>query len=143
MPTPKFITSLKKRSSRLFDQRRTPPEDTPPRQPSPGQTSSAQNGLKEQSNGTNSSEQHSKPQELEDALKSILTLWNMSRRPLPTQTGDGTYLSEEQQTGILEEIRLAGFKGIKTVTDLAKTTLQREPIDDRTYLMERVIQVRI
>lgn len=46
-----------------------------------------------------------------------------SQRPLPTQTGDGTYINKDLPSGVMEDLRSLGFKDVKT------------------YLMERVIQL--
>ena len=66
-----------------------------------------------------------------------------SREPLPNQTGDGTYLKHDQSSGLISDIKALGFRDINTVKDLIKSKASGELIDDKTYLMERIIQVRI
>lgn len=65
-----------------------------------------------------------------------------SRRPLPNQTGDGTYLEQEHSGSLFKDLRALGFKDIGTLKDLIKTKAKGEYIDDKTMLMERIIQVR-
>lgn len=64
-----------------------------------------------------------------------------SREPLPNQTGDDTYLKHEESGGLLNDIKSLGFRDINTVKDLIKNKASGELIDDKTYLMERIIQV--
>lgn len=65
-----------------------------------------------------------------------------SREPLPNQTGDGTYLKHDQSSGLIDDIKTLGFRDINTVKDLIKSKASGELVDDKTYLMERIIQVR-
>lgn len=65
-----------------------------------------------------------------------------SREPLPNQTGDGTYLKHDQSTGLIDDIKSLGFKDIGTVKELIAQKASGELTDDKTYLMERIIQVR-
>jgi linoleate 10R-lipoxygenase len=64
-----------------------------------------------------------------------------SREPLPNQTGDGTYLKHDQSSGLFNDIKSLGFRDLNTVKDLIKNKASGELIDDKTYLMERIIQV--
>lgn len=64
-----------------------------------------------------------------------------SREPLPNQTGDGTYLKHDQSSGLFNDIKTLGFRDLNTVKDLIKNKATGELIDDKTYLMERIIQV--
>ncbi|KAJ5887878.1 hypothetical protein N7495_007919 [Penicillium taxi] len=63
-----------------------------------------------------------------------------SREPLPNQTGDGTYLKHDQSSGLINDIKSLGFRDINTVKDLVKSKASGELVDDKTYLMERIIQ---
>lgn len=65
-----------------------------------------------------------------------------SREPLPNQTGDGTYLKHDQSSGLIADIKSLGFRDVNTVKDLIKNKASGELVDDKTYLMERIIQVR-
>ncbi|KAJ5174494.1 uncharacterized protein N7482_000371 [Penicillium canariense] len=64
-----------------------------------------------------------------------------SREPLPNQTGDGTYLKHDQSSGLFSDIKSLGFRDLNTVKDLIKTKASGELIDDKTYMMERIIQL--
>lgn len=64
-----------------------------------------------------------------------------SQEPLPNQTGDSTFLKHDQSSGLFDDIKTLGFRDINTVKDLIKNKASGELIDDKTYLMERIIQV--
>lgn len=66
-----------------------------------------------------------------------------SQEPLPNQTGDSTFLKHDQSSGLFDDIKTLGFRDINTVKDLIKNKASGELIDDKTYLMERIIQVPI
>ena len=66
-----------------------------------------------------------------------------AQRPLPTQTGDGSYLTKEESSGLLADIKNLGFKDIKTLKEVMENKAKGDLVDDKTYIMERVIQVRI
>ena len=66
-----------------------------------------------------------------------------SREPLPNQTGDGTYLKHDQSSGLFNDIKALGFRDVNTVKDLIKNKASGELVDDKTYLMERIIQVGV
>jgi hypothetical protein len=66
-----------------------------------------------------------------------------SRSPIPNQTGDGAYLENEHTTSLLQDARHLGFKDFKTLKDVIESKLPGgQLIDDKTMLMERIIQVR-
>ncbi|KAI2792952.1 Linoleate 10R-lipoxygenase [Penicillium oxalicum] len=64
-----------------------------------------------------------------------------SREPLPSQGGDGAYLKHDQSSGLFEDIKSLGFRDLSTVKSLIKSKASGELIDDKTYLMERIIQL--
>ncbi|KAJ5239525.1 hypothetical protein N7468_004144 [Penicillium chermesinum] len=64
-----------------------------------------------------------------------------SREPLPNQTGDGTYLKHDQSTGLIDDIKTLGFKDVNTVKELIANKASGNLVDDKTYLMERIIQM--
>lgn len=68
-------------------------------------------------------------------------LLHASQRPLPNQTGDGTYLEHESSTGLFQDLKTMGFKDFGTLKDVLKSQTSGELVDDKTYLMERIIQV--
>jgi linoleate 10R-lipoxygenase len=66
-----------------------------------------------------------------------------SRRPLPTQSGDGTYLEHghDHSTTLFQDLRSLGFKDYGTLVDVMKNKASGEYTDDKTMLMERIIQL--
>lgn len=68
-------------------------------------------------------------------------LLHASQRPLPNQNGDGTYVDHDTSTGLFQDIKSMGFKDFGTLKDVIKSQTSGELIDDKTMLMERIIQV--
>jgi hypothetical protein len=66
-----------------------------------------------------------------------------SMRPLPTETGDGTYITEEKTTGIIKDIPHLPIKDLEGLAVNVKSKLTGDDINDRDYIMEQVIQVRL
>lgn len=67
-------------------------------------------------------------------------LIHASRHPLPTQTGDATYLEEEPaHSSLWQDLRSLGMKDANTLREVALNKASGAPQDDRTYIMERVI----
>jgi hypothetical protein len=66
-----------------------------------------------------------------------------SLRPLPTQTGDGSYIEKNLPPGLSQDLKSLGFKDINTLLDFMKEKKSGAPDDDRTYLMERIMQVSV
>jgi linoleate 10R-lipoxygenase len=70
------------------------------------------------------------------------------RRPLPDQTGDGTYLTKDDPTllqnlaGDLKQFSYLGVKDWKTLAEVGGKTATGAMWDDSKYLMENLIQVR-
>ena len=79
--------------------------------------------------------------EVASSFSQFAQLIHASRRPLPTQTGDGTYVEHEMPSGMMQDLRSLGFKDVKTLMQVMKTKATGQLQDDKTYLMERVIQV--
>jgi linoleate 8R-lipoxygenase/9,12-octadecadienoate 8-hydroperoxide 8R-isomerase len=65
-----------------------------------------------------------------------------SLRPLPTETGDGSYVKELSSTGIVRDLGRMDLSDVKTIVELTKNAATGEPVDDKQYIMERLIQVR-
>ncbi|THC88806.1 hypothetical protein EYZ11_011744 [Aspergillus tanneri] len=76
-----------------------------------------------------------------DAFKKYRQLVHASRRPLPTETGDGTYIEDETNSGLWADLRSLGIKDINTLLRLKKTKGTGQLIDDKTMFMEHVIQL--
>lgn len=79
--------------------------------------------------------------EIEETLDSARSLIKSSLRPLPTQSGDGTYITPFQVTGLIKDLQKMGFEDGATLIELVKTTATGEKIDDRNYFMERLIKL--
>lgn len=80
-------------------------------------------------------------QEIEETLDSARSLIQSSLRPLPTQSGDGTYITPPQVTGLMKDLQKVGFEDAATLIELAKTTATGQKIDDKSYFMERLIKL--
>lgn len=97
-----------------------------------------------------------------DAFSQFGQLIHASRRPLPTQMGDGTYNEQKTRTGLRQDLKRLRLKGtirsqltinydtdtdrpqldFRTLLVLIRSKLRGEQlIDDRTMIMERVIQL--
>ena len=79
--------------------------------------------------------------EIESTLEQFAQLIHAAHRPLPTQTGDGAYLDHEVPTGLMQDLKSLGFRDVKTLMDLMKSKAAGGLQDDKTMIMERVIQV--
>ena len=77
--------------------------------------------------------------DLEESLGSLLSLVDHSMRGLPTQYADGTYAKEENHPSRWKELSTIGLKDVKTLKD--QLVNGKGPVDDKTMLMERVIQL--
>lgn len=64
-----------------------------------------------------------------------------SLRPLPTETGDGSYVKDSSSTGLVKDLSHIDLADIKTILDVIKSAATGDLIDDRKYITERVIQV--
>lgn len=79
--------------------------------------------------------------DVEGSFTKFAQLIHASRRPLPTQSGDGAYLERTEPTGLLQDLKSIGFKDVETLMELMKSKTSGKLQDDKTYLMERIIQV--
>ncbi|KAL2003634.1 hypothetical protein VTN02DRAFT_3018 [Thermoascus thermophilus] len=80
-------------------------------------------------------------QEIERSLSQIYQAVTASLRPLPTETGDGTYVKKKTKTGILRDLGHINIKDVEALIDATKNAATGEPTNDRDYIMERVIQL--
>lgn len=78
---------------------------------------------------------------VEKSISQIEEVISASLRSMPTETGDGTYIKEPKTTGFAEDIPHLELDDVKTVVNVVKAGATGEPVDDREYIMERVIQV--
>ncbi|KAF4508626.1 hypothetical protein G6O67_004977 [Ophiocordyceps sinensis] len=65
-----------------------------------------------------------------------------SRRPLPTEMGDGSYRALLKRPTLVQDLRSIGWRDLVTLKDLVKAKLKGETqADDKTMVMERTIQL--
>ncbi|KAK4950034.1 hypothetical protein LTR66_013990, partial [Elasticomyces elasticus] len=83
-----------------------------------------------------------------NAFKSLGTLRAASNAPLPTGTGDGSYLPQAERHGLLPDakeifadIAHLGITDYKTLMQVFEDAKLGKLVDDKTYLMEHIIQV--
>ena len=79
--------------------------------------------------------------EVDAAFESVAGVIKAALAPLPTQTGDGSAIVSTKATGLLDDIFHMHPRDIITLGELAKDAVTGDPIDDKTFLMERVIQL--
>ena len=80
-------------------------------------------------------------QKVEAAFQSIKGLIKAKLRPLPIETGDGTYITRPLSTGVLQDLQKLGLADFGALIETVKALFTGEPTDDKSYLMERVIRV--
>ena len=64
-----------------------------------------------------------------------------SSRPVPHQGGEAAYLEKEHPSGLFNDLKSLGLKDYSSLKDVIKTKINGELTDDKTMIMERVIQV--
>lgn len=77
--------------------------------------------------------------DIESALTSFVSLVTHSLRPLPDQTGDGSYIEHDIHPSLFKELSTIRIGDVKTLIE--KLEAGSGPIDDKTMLMEHVIQL--
>lgn len=78
--------------------------------------------------------------DIQSAVTQISHVLYASWRPLPTQTGDSTYLAgNETKLNVLWDLNQLSVRNVQTLKDMLVDGLEGSLIDDRTYIMERVI----
>jgi hypothetical protein len=80
-------------------------------------------------------------QTVEQVFEEFAQLIHSSRRPLPSQTGDGTYIEKDEPSGLFADLRNLSLKDIKTVRHIMEDKASGKPQDDRKMHMEEIIQV--
>lgn len=79
--------------------------------------------------------------DVENTFEKFAQLIHASRRPLPTQTGDGQYIGRETTTGVLGDLKAMRMRDIKTVKHILSDKASGLPQDDRKMHMEEVCLV--
>ncbi|KAE8144928.1 heme peroxidase [Aspergillus avenaceus] len=64
-----------------------------------------------------------------------------SLRPLPTETGDGSYIAESKGTGFVTDFSRMDLGDVKTIVEITKNAATGESVNDKQYIMERLIQL--
>ncbi|KAH7065052.1 heme peroxidase [Macrophomina phaseolina] len=86
--------------------------------------------------------------EVSNALSALSTLINQALKPVPTGTGNGADLSDEDyhtdaveaaEAG-LSDLSHMGITDYKTLYEVLQQKITGELVDDKTYFMERLIQ---
>ena len=80
--------------------------------------------------------------DVESTFEQFSQLIHSAQRPLPSQTGDGSYLEKEESSGLWADFKSLGVKDVATVKHIMEDKASGKPQDDRKMHMEEVIQVR-
>ena len=81
-------------------------------------------------------------QQVEDKVSQISQVIHAALRPLPKQTGDGSYLPEDKtELGIFSDLKHLGIRDIETLIDLVRSGASKALTNDKDLLMERIIKV--
>jgi linoleate 8R-lipoxygenase / 9,12-octadecadienoate 8-hydroperoxide 8R-isomerase len=76
------------------------------------------------------------------AFSQISQVIHAALRPLPNQTGDYTYLPDPpKEDCVLGDLSELKFKDIGIVQELLRQVASGEPIEDKQYIMERVVRL--
>ncbi|KAM5345930.1 hypothetical protein ACJ41O_011791 [Fusarium nematophilum] len=112
-----------------------------------GPSNGLQNGSKEKAPAPKpqpSGKAAGKPKEKkkEGAIASFKKLRVLSKRPLPTEMGDGSYRVVVNRPGLKQDLRLLTKKDFKTLLEIVSHKVKGETLqDDKTMIMERTIQL--
>ena len=85
------------------------------------------------------SEHQSVRKRLEASFSSIAGFIKTSLRPLPLETGDGSYIHEPEHTTLLKDLSKLGFRDMLTLAEMVKAGTTEEKVNDSEYLMEDII----
>ena len=75
------------------------------------------------------------------AFDSVAGVIKAAAAPLPTQTGDGSSIQTAKATGVLQDILHMHPRDVITLTETAKDAATHDPVDDKDFLMERLIKL--
>ena len=81
--------------------------------------------------------------DVDSSFTQFAQLIHASSRPLPTQTGDGSYIEHEAPSSLFQDLMHLGFKDFKTLEQTIMSKATGALADDKTMLMERIIQVGV
>ena len=98
---------------------------------------------------SSSSELESVRERVDGALKSLADLLGAAARPMPKETGNGTYLADDPPD-LLDRIKVdiqnlshLGISDVTTLLEAQKNYLSGTFMDDKHYLMEGLTNVSI
>jgi linoleate 8R-lipoxygenase / 9,12-octadecadienoate 8-hydroperoxide 8R-isomerase len=74
------------------------------------------------------------------SLSQLRKVIGASLRPLPSSTGDGTYVAESSTTGIVNDLPHINVDEVDDLIKATKSAATGDPTNDKEYIMERVIQ---
>ena len=80
-------------------------------------------------------------EKVEEAFQSVAGVIKASSAPLPTKTGDGSYITSTKSTGIFSDLIHLRPSDIPTLVDYVKAAVTHDPLNDKTYLTERLLKV--
>ena len=78
---------------------------------------------------------------MQDLIVKLTNSVRLSMRPLPTETGDGSYLGGPKHESALQDLSSLDSQDLMTIKDIATCMTRSGPVDDKKYYMERVIKV--
>ncbi|EDN03804.1 hypothetical protein HCAG_01669 [Histoplasma mississippiense (nom. inval.)] len=81
-------------------------------------------------------------EEIEDGVLKLSQLIHSLLRPLPTQTGDGTYVDETPpEPSLIDDLNQVDIKDLETLADVIRNAATGAPVNDKDYIMERIIRL--
>ena len=78
---------------------------------------------------------------VEESFESASSLVKAAVAPLPTQTGNGSYIEPVKSTGLLKDLPHMRPGDVTTLLELLKHAVTGSPVDDKTLLMERLVKL--
>lgn len=80
-------------------------------------------------------------EDVEKLFSDFAQVIHASLRPLPTQTGDGSYIEKVETTSLWKDLSSMGLKDARTVRHLIEDKVRGQHIDDRQMHMEELMQL--
>lgn len=80
-------------------------------------------------------------EKVNETFRSLAGIIKASTAPLPKETGDGARIANTKPSGLLDDLTHLRPGDITTLIDLAKSKFTENPMNDKTYLMERLLRL--
>jgi linoleate 10R-lipoxygenase len=80
-------------------------------------------------------------EDVQSTFEQFAQLIHAAQRPLPLQSGDGSYLLKEESGGMLADLKALGLRDVRTIRHIMEDKAAGKPQDDKKMHMEEVIQV--